>query len=335
MAIVDPFTWIIFSAGLLIGWGISFFTSYFLNLDSRLQDLRIRTNKITEEQAFIETTTKYNYVKFCFLVTFLLITILFLVAIFPSLIYSQAFSNATSTNLTSMSPFDLIHDIVSSNAISMIIGVLSGVIASLMTANYISKKQRADIINDDLRKCLNDLIENRQRLTEEKIAVQFQRIREIANKKKVLAQTNPNEAMRLWAAFEKDEFDFSYTNYHQYFLVDNLDYFLRIRAHHYPKKYDLMKPKFRAMMELLRIFVNFNSQLQSFEIDLRNTLNSLIENGNLDEETFETCVNDNIRDIDQFYRNTLVNILQNYSTINPDSYEDIAVHVSWFSEEVY
>lgn len=217
----------------------------------------------------------------------------------------------------------------------MIIGIISGVIASLMTANYISKKQRADIINDDLRKCLNDLIENRQRLTEEKITIQFQKIREIANKKRVLAQTNYNEAIELWAAFEKDEFDFSYTNYYQYLLVDNLDYFLRAHAHHYPKKVALMKPKFRAMKRLLLIFVNFNHQLQLFEITLRNSLNLLIENGDTDEMMFETCVNNNIHEIDQFYRNTMVEILQCYSTINPDSYEDIAVHVSWLSKEFY
>jgi hypothetical protein len=89
------------------------------------------------------------------------------------------------------------------------------------------------------------------------------------------------------------------------------------------------------MKELLSIYIEFNRQLQVYEIELLNSVNALIESKDFDELKYEANVSLNISKINQYYQNNITKINQNYSIIHPESYSEMEIHVSFFKGGFY
>ena len=71
MASFDPENWVIFVAGLLLGCGFAYITASFTNLHLRIQDLKIKTKRLTNEKALEESIHEYKWAKGIFIVLFL------------------------------------------------------------------------------------------------------------------------------------------------------------------------------------------------------------------------------------------------------------------------
>jgi hypothetical protein len=334
MISIDPNLWIIFIVGLLIGWGLNFISSLLVDVDSRLQDLQIKTKRITEEEAYAKTSKDHQILQVAFGVVGLVILLFFVVTILlfakTTLIVTTQIPTYVSVSTT---PSNLMETIIISVIIGIITGILTGVTSTYLTANFVTRYQQAYTINGDLKKCLNEIIDNKKKLSTEQICRQLQNVRDAATFKREKALTDRNLAINKWAAFEKKELPFSYTNYFQYLLVDNTDYFLRVHAHHYPIKSDELQQKFRDVLELLKISIEFNSELQNFENKLRNNLNRLIEDNDLDKTSFDLITELNIKEVNEFCQITIKKFDEIYSRMDAENISKLEINVGFFDKK--
>jgi hypothetical protein len=219
--------------------------------------------------------------------------------------------------------------------IGVVTGLITAIVATYITVRYVAGYQTAKQINNDLEKCFNDLKTNEKKLEKDAMDKQYERVRMRVNETREMALTDKDEAKNQWPAFAKDEFDFSYTNPWQYLIVDNIQFFLMAYAHHYPKNFDLMRPKLRNINKVLGIFVEFNSKLQDFERELRRDIHPLIDKNDFDKSKYELAADKNVSEIKKYYGSKINEIKECYDIIKPENFSEMRLRVKFPFGELY
>jgi len=210
--------------------------------------------------------------------------------------------------------------------ISTIGGIIGGVLAILLTIKYTTNLQKAIQINENLNRCLFEIIRDKnEKLNEKSIKEQLERITQIVEKKRV------NMDLSEWPAFAKEECVFSQSNYYQYLLVDNIRYFNLQNAPVYPKKSE----RINTINRLFVLFEGFNRGLQGFERQLLNNVNVLILQGITEKTQYDACVKSNNDAIIEYYHNIMTKINPLYQLLDPENPTDIDVHVTFFNPELH
>ncbi|MGB8820789.1 MAG: hypothetical protein WCC68_06345 [Methanoregula sp.] len=212
--------------------------------------------------------------------------------------------------------------------ISLLIAIIGGLVAILFTIKYTTNQQRAIQINENLHRCLFEIIRNKnERLSENAIKEQLNHITNIVERKRVVGDLSE------WPAFAKEECEFSQSNYYQYLLVDNIRYFKNFLqdSSEYPKK----SGRISAVNRLFVLFEGFNRGLQDFERQLLNDVNALIQQGFPEKIKYDTLVRGNNNAVLEYYHNAMIEINHQYQLLDPENPADIEVHVTFFNQELH
>jgi hypothetical protein len=212
--------------------------------------------------------------------------------------------------------------------VSLLVAIIGGLVSILLTYNYTANQQRAIQINENLHRCLFEIIRNKnEKLSENAINEQLDRIIQIVERKRT------NRDLLEWPAFSKEECEFSQSNYYQYLLVDNTRYFKNLLQNsiEYPKKSE----RINAINRIFVLFEGFNRGLQDFERGLLNNVNSLILQEISEKEPYDALVKTNNDAIIEYYHNFMVEINHLYQLLDPENPTDIEVHVTFFNQELH
>jgi hypothetical protein len=216
--------------------------------------------------------------------------------------------------------------------VPIFIGFGTGIITIYLTARYVTNFQIATQINDDLAKCFADIEKNKKKMSKEALASQYEIIRKKVAKKKRLLKIDKTKALELYPAFDKEEYDFSHSNFYQYLLVDNIKYFLSIHASHYPKNYNDVRSNFRAMIELFEVFDQINHQFAIFETPFLIEINSLLLNKDNKDSDYQRSTESHIKEINKYFEDKSVEINK---LIDQIRFPEMKIRVKFLSGEFY
>jgi uncharacterized protein YktB (UPF0637 family) len=205
-------------------------------------------------------------------------------------------------------------------------GIIARYIANSLSVPYLSKRQRADQINENLNKCLTEIRKNKaEKLDEKTINEQIERTNQIIERKRIAKDLNE------WPAFAKNRRPFSKSNYWQYLLVDDTRNFVFTNAANYPKEQETIA----AINEIFELSEKFNFQIQDFERIVLSQVNFLIQQNIFDKEQYEPIIKENTNRYLTYYSNFMKEFNPRYNSINPDQPSVLEIQVTIVNPEFH
>jgi len=279
-----------------------------------------------------ETFKKFvnDYAKFIFLLS----SLFFVIIVGVSLYWFVFLSNIEGGSSVMNNPINNCHCGIESNSVidaiiaiasNFLLAIIGGIASIFFSIKYTTNQQRAIQINETLKRCLFEIIRNKnEKLSESAIKEQLDRIAHIVERKRC------SNDLSEWPAFAKEEFEFSKSNYFQYLLVDDTRYFISNVAPQYPKKSE----KLRAIKQIFVLCEGFNRGLQDFEKKLLIDVNNLILQGISEKLQYDELVKSNNDALTKYYQNFMTKISPLFELLDPEHPSDIEVHVTIFDPEL-